>query len=218
MRFYVANASTQVEQPGVMVRAEKTVRANAKILGRDEEQAQQTYVITGKVPRSTSAARASPPSSTRATRATCRPAATTATSSTALPAPSSTARATFDRRSTGLENIYIINGLNVTGLDLGNLDIGIGSMGGGTNLPIEFMTQIDVNSGGYQAEYGGAMGGVINSVLKSGSNDFHGSVFTMWSPYWMTGNPNPVVLTGASLGNMCSPTTTSPLAPRSAAR
>ena len=32
------------------------------------------------------------------------------------------------------------------------------SIGGGTNLPIEFLTQIDVNSGGYQAEYGGAHG------------------------------------------------------------
>ena len=30
---------------------------------------------------------------------------------------------------------------------------------GGTNLPLEFLTQIDVNSGGYQAEYGGATHG-----------------------------------------------------------
>jgi len=45
------------------------------------------------------------------------------------------------------------------------------SLSGGTNLPLEFLTQIDVNSGGYQAEFGGAMGGVINMVLKSGSTN-----------------------------------------------
>ncbi len=32
-------------------------------------------------------------------------------------------------------------------------------------------------TGGYQAEYGGALGGFLNVVTKSGSNAFHGDVF-----------------------------------------
>ncbi len=41
----------------------------------------------------------------------------------------------------------------------------------------EFMEEVQVKSAGYAAEYGGAMGGVINAVTRSGSNDWHGSVF-----------------------------------------
>src|SRR5258708_1943647 len=46
--------------------------------------------------------------------------------------------------ATGLENIYIVNGLNVTGMEFGSLESGAASMGGGTNLPLEFLKQIDV--------------------------------------------------------------------------
>ena len=60
------------------------------------------------------------------------------------------------------------------------------------------------------------MGGVINSVLKSGSNEFHGSAFSYWAPYWMSGNPNAITTVGGSLGYVASPTTTSASAPRSA--
>jgi hypothetical protein len=206
IRFYVANASTQVEQPGVVVSAEKTVRANAKISAAMQDQAQQTYVITGKVP----------PIDVGSTRVGAQfdenygrnvpigrnygdviqraPGAfTDATGSVSIAG------------ATGLENIYVVNGLNVTGIDLGNLEGGGATLGGGTNLPVEFLTQMDVNSGGYQAEYGGAMGGVINTVLKSGSNEFHGSVFSLWSPYWMTGDPKPVIISGNALGSMRMP-------------
>ena len=34
---------------------------------------------------------------------------------------------------------------------------------------------MQVKSSGYTAEFGGAMGGVINVVTKSGSNNFHGT-------------------------------------------
>jgi hypothetical protein len=40
------------------------------------------------------------------------------------------------------------------------------------------MEEVQVKSAGYAAEYGGAMGGVINAVTRSGSNDWHGSIFT----------------------------------------
>ena len=107
--------------------------------------------------------------------------------------------------ATGLENIYLVNGQNVTGLRYGNLESGAATIGGGSNLPLEFLSQVGVNSGGYQAEYGGAMGGVINTILKSGSNEFHGSAFGYWSPYWLSGNPNTVLPVNSALAGVRKP-------------
>lgn len=84
--------------------------------------------------------------------------------------------------SSGLENTYVLNGLNVTGLRYGDLFNNQRDSAGGTNLPIEFVKELQVQTGGYSAEYGGAMGGVVNVVTKSGSNEFHGSVFSLWTP------------------------------------
>jgi hypothetical protein len=45
----------------------------------------------------------------------------------------------------------------------------------------------NIITGGYQAEYGRATGGVLNVVTKSGSNEFHGSVWGNWTPGLLTG-------------------------------
>ena len=71
--------------------------------------------------------------------------------------------------STSLENQYIVDGINTTGLTFGNV---------GTPVINEFIEEIEIITGGYQAEFGRATGGVVNVVTKSGSNQFHGSVFT----------------------------------------
>ena len=52
----------------------------------------------------------------------------------------------------------------------------------GTPLTVEFVEEVNVITGGYMPEYGRATGGVINVVTKSGSNEFHGSVFGNISP------------------------------------
>jgi hypothetical protein len=101
--------------------------------------------------------------------------------------------------------MYLINGLNVTGLRYGNLESGAATIGGGSNIPIEFLTQIDVNSGGYQAEYGGAMGGVVNTVLMAGSNEWKGSAFLYWSPYWLAADPKVVIPVDSSLTGVRKP-------------
>lgn len=41
----------------------------------------------------------------------------------------------------------------------------------------EAVQEFQVNRNSYNAEYGGAYGGVVNIVSKSGSNDWHGSMF-----------------------------------------
>jgi hypothetical protein len=200
IRFYAANTSTQVEQPGVIVAAEKTVRVNAKISAAAATAAQQTYVIAAKAPTiDIGSARIEsnfdekfmnnvPLGRTYGDVIERAPGAFVDGSGNVSIGG-----------ATGLENIYLVNGLNVTGLRFGNLESGASSIGGGSNLPLEFLSQIGVNAGGYQAEYGGAMGGVINTVLKSGSNEFHGSAFGYWSPYWLAANPNIVRPVGSSL-------------------
>jgi len=72
------------------------------------------------------------------------------------------------------EQNYIIDGVNVS-------DPGFGTMG--TTLIQDFVQEVDIKTGGYQAEYGRATGGIVNVVTKSGGNDFHGSVFVNWSPF-----------------------------------
>ncbi len=65
--------------------------------------------------------------------------------------------------SSPAENVYIVNGLNTTNFR---------NFTGSSSVPFEFYDQVEVKTGGYQAEFGKATGGVINAVTKSGSNDF----------------------------------------------
>jgi len=61
------------------------------------------------------------------------------------------------------ENTSYINGLNTT-----NFRNGLGF----SVVPFEFYESIQVKTGGYSAKYGRSTGGVINSITKSGSNEF----------------------------------------------
>jgi outer membrane receptor protein involved in Fe transport len=83
----------------------------------------------------------------------------------------------------GLDNQYVIDGVNVTNQGygaLGSYSIIFGSLGNAT--PFDFMQEIQVKTGGYEAEYGQATGGVVNVITKSGSNNVRGSGFGYWRP------------------------------------
>src|SRR6266498_429498 len=69
--------------------------------------------------------------------------------------------------SSGAENTFVIDGSEVTNFRTGQLRDTI-------NVPFQFVQEVQVKSSGFDAEYGGATGGVINVVTKSGGNDFHG--------------------------------------------
>jgi hypothetical protein len=75
--------------------------------------------------------------------------------------------------ATSPENQYIVDGISVN-------DPGFGI--NGTPLSVEFIQEVNVISGGYLPEYGRSTGGVVNAVTKSGSNEFHGSVFGNFTP------------------------------------
>ncbi len=64
----------------------------------------------------------------------------------------------IDGASAG-ENRYIIDGIETT-----NLQNGLS----GKSLIVDFVDEVQVKSSGYTAEYGGATGGVINAITKSG--------------------------------------------------
>src|SRR5919201_3697263 len=79
---------------------------------------------------------------------------------------------------TGLDNQYVIDGVNVTNQGygaLGSYSIVFGSLGNAT--PFDFMQAVEVKTGGYEAGFGQSMGGAVNVITKSGSNNIRGSMF-----------------------------------------
>ena len=71
--------------------------------------------------------------------------------------------------------------------------------GGGVRptMSQEAVQEFQINRSNYAAEFGGASGGVINIVSKSGSNDFHGRLFAfMRDDKLDAGDPFAIVLTG----------------------
>src|SRR5215831_3383365 len=78
-----------------------------------------------------------------------------------------------------------LNSLVVDGADNNNTFFAqtAGRTGSG-RAPFQFsqdaVEQFQVNSNGYAAEFGRASGAVVNVVTKSGTNDFHGSVFEFY--------------------------------------
>lgn len=75
--------------------------------------------------------------------------------------------------SAASENIYFINGYNVTN-PLTNINF--------STLPFDAIGQTQVLTGGYGAEFGRSTGGVINVVTKRGSNKWKGGLYTIWTP------------------------------------
>src|SRR5205085_6788458 len=65
------------------------------------------------------------------------------------------------------ENVFILDGVEVTRIQNGQLD-------NTKNVPFDFVKEVQVKSAGFEAEYGGATGGVINVVTRSGANAWHG--------------------------------------------
>ncbi len=76
--------------------------------------------------------------------------------------------------STGNESTVLIDGQNTTDLAFGLVS---------TQLHPNFIQEVNVISGGYQAEYGRATGAVVAIATKSGSNEFHGSIFGAAAPF-----------------------------------
>ena len=87
--------------------------------------------------------------------------------------------------SSGLENSYIIDGVNITDSGYGGVgtySLVYGSLG--TGITTDFLDEVAVKTGAFDAEYGQALGGVVTGVVKSGTNAFSGAVrayYSMWN-------------------------------------
>lgn len=77
------------------------------------------------------------------------------------------------------ENVYYINGFNVT-----NLLNGVAF----NQVPFEAISQQQVKTGGYGAEYGRSLGGVLSVTTKRGTNEWKGGANVVWSPESLAGS------------------------------
>jgi outer membrane receptor protein involved in Fe transport len=78
------------------------------------------------------------------------------------------------------ENSYLVEGQETANL--------IGGYSH-TTVPFDFIQEVEIKNSGVQAEHGGALGGVVNVIMKKGSNQYHGSVFTQFENDAMDANP-----------------------------
>jgi Carboxypeptidase regulatory-like domain len=74
--------------------------------------------------------------------------------------------------ASGDENMYFIDGVNTNNLVNGQ---------SAQSINLDFVDEVQFNASGYQAEYGGSMGGVINVISRRGGNSFHGEVLGYWN-------------------------------------
>lgn len=71
------------------------------------------------------------------------------------------------------ENGYYINGFDVTN---------IRNFLSYSNLPFDAIAEQQIKTGGYGAEYGRSLGGVISLVTKRGTNEWKGGISSYWEP------------------------------------
>ncbi|HSO23136.1 MAG TPA: TonB-dependent receptor [Chondromyces sp.] len=89
--------------------------------------------------------------------------------------------------ASGLENRYIIDGIDTTDPQIGSDAV---------PMRAEMFQEVQVKSAGYAAEFGGSTGGVINAVTRSGGNDFHGAVFVDYENNDWNGSERPTLYSG----------------------
>ena len=97
----------------------------------------------------------------------------------------------------GLENQYVVDGVNITSVGFGGLgSYGRGTVGAlGTGVTYDVIKEIQIKTGGYEAEYGQSTGGVVNVITKSGSNTLRGSLFGYSRPTKLESGYTPVKTT-----------------------
>jgi hypothetical protein len=88
--------------------------------------------------------------------------------------------------ASGSENVWIIDGQEVTNFRTGLLNAN-------NNLPFELVQEVQVKSTGFEAEYGGATGGVVTVVTQGGNNTTHGNFGASFRPQKLQGTSHPTL-------------------------
>jgi hypothetical protein len=86
--------------------------------------------------------------------------------------------------ATGLENRYVIDGIDTTDPQIGDSSV---------PMRAEFFEEVQVKTAGYGAEFGGSTGGVINAITRSGRNEFDGGILVDYEDSSLNGDRRPVL-------------------------
>jgi len=86
--------------------------------------------------------------------------------------------------ASGAENMYYIDGTDITHMVLGTR---------AQSAAFEFVDEIQIKASGYQAEYGGALGGVVSVITRSGGNEYHGELISFYSGHRLRGDERDVL-------------------------
>ncbi|HLA96338.1 MAG TPA: TonB-dependent receptor [Pyrinomonadaceae bacterium] len=88
--------------------------------------------------------------------------------------------------STNSENTFVIDGQEVT--NYRNAGLNANNM-----VPFQMVQELQVKSSGFDAEFGGATGGVINVATKGGNNDFRGEFGMQFTTSKLDGGSRPTL-------------------------
>ena len=84
--------------------------------------------------------------------------------------------------ASGAENSFTVDGVSTNSLLYGSSR---------QDTVFEYLQEVQVKTGGIDAQYGGALGGVISAVTKSGGNAFHGEGHYYYFGNGMSAEPIP---------------------------
>lgn len=88
--------------------------------------------------------------------------------------------------ASGAENVFVIDGQEVTNYRTGTLNETY-------NIPTQLVQEVQVKSSGFEAAYGGATGGVVSVVTRGGSNEFRGEFGLQFEPAKFAGAGRPLL-------------------------
>ncbi len=192
-----ADAYKPYSRGGITVRVSSTIRVNAELL--PESIKAEEVVVVGKAPTVDvgSASVGVTVNQDFANRIALNPpsgrnAASRSFENLAVVAPGANADqyGVSVAGTTSPENQFVVDGLSVNNPAYGIL---------GTPLSVEFVKEVNVVAGGYMPEFGRATGGIMDVVLKTGSNDFHGSVYFNITPGALEGKRETLRRDGSSI-------------------
>jgi len=88
------------------------------------------------------------------------------------------------------ENTYLVEGLDTSNIQNGGIK---------ENVIFDFVQEVQIKTSGTPAEFGGAMGGVVNVIQKRGSNQWHGGLVAYYHTSALDANdqcattPQPII-------------------------
>jgi hypothetical protein len=80
--------------------------------------------------------------------------------------------------ASGAENMFYVDGTDITNMYQGNRQM---------SVVFEFVDEVQFKASGYEAEFGGSLGGVINVITRQGGNAFHGDVLGYYNGSLLNG-------------------------------